>query len=308
MAKAKGKAKRKGAPRAGGGGEGSAAARETSAALPWGWLSVAAGAIALVAAWLVWQPSYAHSVVPEALGVEVVRAFPHDPAAWTQGLVWHGGELYEGTGLEGKSTVRRVDLASGRVLEQVSLPRDVFGEGLAAVGDRLVQISWKEGRAFVWDRKTLKKLREFSYDGEGWGLCFDGKRLVMSDGSERLAFRDPDTFKETGFVYVHEAGHRFAGRLNELECAEGVVYANVWTAAEDRIVKIDPATGNVVANIDAAGLLTATETRGIDVLNGIAFVPERGTFLITGKFWPRMFEVRFRPKGEKGAAKSRAAK
>jgi glutamine cyclotransferase len=276
----------------------------SGARLPWGAISLALATVAVVLAWWVWQPSYAHSVVPEKLRVEVIQRYPHDVAAWTQGLLWHDGHVYEGTGQKGRSSLRRVDLKTGAVLEQTDLPASVFGEGLALAGEKLIQLTWKEQRAFVWDLKTFKSQREFKYAGEGWGLCFDGKRLVMSDGTERLAFRSPETFEEVGHVYVHEAGNRFTGRLNELECAGGFVYANVWTADEDRIVKIDPKTGNVVANIDASGLLAAGETRGIDVLNGIAYVPERDTFLITGKLWPKMFEVRFVP--ARAASKARA--
>ncbi len=259
------------------------------------------------------EPFETTAVAPPAsvptYGYQVINTYPHDPDAFTQGLVYTDGLLYESTGIKRTpSSLRQVELTTGEVTQLLVVGSEVFGEGLVLWQDKLIQLTWQNHIAFVYDRASFELLDTWEYDTEGWGITHDGRCLIMSDGTSTLTFRDPDTFKETGFVYVHEAGHRFTGRLNELECADGVVYANVWTAAEDRIVKIDPATGNVVANIDAAGLLTATETRGIDVLNGIAFVPERGTFLITGKFWPRMFEVRFRPKGEKGAAKSRAAK
>jgi glutamine cyclotransferase len=229
----------------------------------------------------------------EDLRVRVVRTVPHDRQAFTQGLLFFDGRLYESTGMLGQSTVRRVDPDSGRVEARAALPPDVFGEGLARVGGRLIQLTWKNGRAIYWNLASLTKEREVSYEGEGWGLCFDGKRLVMSDGSDRLAFRDPETFAKQGEVAVRRGGVPVSS-LNELECDSGVIYANVWQ--DNHIARIDPATGAVTGWIDAAGLLAPEDARGADVLNGIAAVPGTRHLLLTGKFWPRAFEVELVPR------------
>lgn len=229
----------------------------------------------------------------ERLRVEIVRVLPHDSGAFTQGLVWNGRTLYESTGLLGRSSLREVELETGRVLRRVALPPHVFGEGLALVGGRLVQLSWQNGLALVWDAATFEPRGEHRYAGEGWGLCYDGRRLVMSDGSSTLAFRDPATFAETGRIGVTRDGDPLP-HLNELECVGGSIYANIWQT--DDIVRIDPASGRVTAHIDARGLLGPAERAGVDVLNGIAYRPETGTFLVTGKLWPKLFEVRFVPR------------
>jgi glutaminyl-peptide cyclotransferase len=226
----------------------------------------------------------------EEMVAKVVRVYPHDARAFTQGLVYFDGGLFESTGLNGRSSIRRVDPDSGAVQAEVPLDQRFFGEGLARVGDELIQLTWKNGRAFVWKLSSLERVREHGYGGEGWGLCFDGKRLVMSDGSDRLIFRDARDFAEEGSLRVTRAGQPLR-QLNELECAEGSVYANIW--GSDYIARIDPGSGEVTGWIDASGLLTASERAGTDVLNGIAYVPERGTFLLTGKLWPNLFEVRF---------------
>lgn len=230
---------------------------------------------------------------PQALRVRVLRTFPHDRGAFTQGLLYHDGKLYESTGLLGRSTVRRVDLQSGTVEAQVALDAALFGEGLARVGGLLFQLTWQNGRALVFSLDSLRNEHELTYDGEGWGLCYDGKQLVMSDGSDRLALRDPRTFAKTGEIRVHQAGGQPFTRLNELECANGAIYANIWQ--KEHIARIDPRTGEVTALIDASGLLTPEEARGVDVMNGIAHVPGSSRFLLTGKFWPRVFEVEFVP-------------
>jgi glutamine cyclotransferase len=222
--------------------------------------------------------------------VRVVDSFPHDPRAYTQGLLSFGDQLFESTGLRGRSSLREVDLATGRVLRQVELPDALFGEGLALVGPNLVQLTWTSGVARVYDRKTFRLLEEYRYSTQGWGLCFDGKRLVMSDGSSTLFFRDPRTFELQGQVNVRAAGEP-RERLNELECVGNRVYANVY--GTDWILEIDPGSGAVTTAIDASGLLGADEKRGADVLNGIAYRMGSGTFLLTGKLWPRLFEVEF---------------
>ncbi len=228
----------------------------------------------------------------QALRVQVVKSYPHDPDAFTQGLEWYRGRLFESTGLNGKSSVRRVVLETGTVEAKGDLPTDIFGEGLTRVGDNLIQLSWRSGRAIVWDLATLRPTAEFTYQGEGWGLCYDGERLVMSDGSDRLTLRDPATFAPIGELLVRKDGQPVAN-LNELECVGHDIYANIWQ--DDHLVRIDGKTGAVTAFIDAAGLLTPSERQGTDVLNGIAHHKETGTFLLTGKNWPKLFEVKWIP-------------
>ena len=234
------------------------------------------------------------TTVPEALRVRVVQRHDHDTQAFTQGLLWHDGVFYESTGLEGRSSVRRVSI-DGTVQAQVDLDDELFAEGLARVGDELFQITWQNEVAFVYDLTTLERKREYSYEGEGWGLCYDGTHLVMSDGSATLVFRDPESFEIQRRVEVTRIGRpvRF---LNELECVDGAVYANVWQ--REQIVRIDPQSGAVTATINAHGLLDRTERRAADVLNGIAWIPDRNRFVLTGKLWPALFEVEFVPRDE----------
>jgi glutamine cyclotransferase len=232
------------------------------------------------------QPAQAASAAK--LRFKIVRTFPHDPHAFTQGLLFFEGKFYESTGLLGRSSLRRVDPDSGMVERRVDLPRDLFGEGVARVGGHLVQLTWQNGRALVWNLATLGKEREISYQGEGWGLCFDGRHLIMSDGSETLALRDPESFARVGEIVVRRAG-RPVRNLNELECVDGVVYANVWQ--DTHIARIDSRTGEVTGWLDASGLLAPEEARDADVLNGIAYLPASGHLALTGKLWPRIFEV-----------------
>ena len=235
-------------------------------------------------------PVQAPAPAVEHLKVKVLATRPHDPQAYTQGLLWHAGQLYESTGLYGSSSLREVKPETGEVLRSTPLPAKYFGEGLALVDDRLIQLTWQEGTAFVYGLARFDLRGQLAYTGEGWGLTWDGKRLIMSDGSDRLTFRDPVTFDSLGGVNV-TAGGRPVLDLNELEWVDGVLYANVWQT--DRILRIDPATGRVTAEIDAAGLLTDAERAGAEVLNGIAWRPDTRTFYITGKKWPKMFEVVF---------------
>lgn len=218
----------------------------------------------------------------------VVRSYPHEPTAFTEGLVLFEGKLFESTGLEGRSTLQRVDIATGKIEKKIELERALFGEGLARVGRRLYQLTWKNGVAIQYDLDSFAEQRRFSYAGEGWGICYDGVALVMSNGSARLSFRDPETFAEIRSVQVVR-GEQPLLNINELECVQGQVYANVWMT--DLIVAIDPSSGKVTAEFNAAGLLSVDERRGVDVLNGIAFIPESGNFYITGKYWPKLFEV-----------------
>jgi glutaminyl-peptide cyclotransferase len=229
---------------------------------------------------------------PERLEVKVLSVRPHDPQSFTQGLVLDRGTTYESAGEYGSSTLREADPRTGAVKRKVAVPPEYFAEGLALVGDRLIQISWKEQTALVYNRADFKQTGRFRYDGEGWGLCWDGKRLVMSDGSDHLTFRDPNTFAVLDTLNVTITGQPVYA-LNELECVDGLIYANVWQT--DQILRIDPKEGRVTAVIDASGLLTPEERQKTDVLNGIAWDPEKKTFLITGKLWPKMFEVTFVP-------------
>jgi glutamine cyclotransferase len=235
----------------------------------------------------------------EALAVEVLGTFDHDPDSFTQGLELaehpeFGMVLYESAGLYGESDVRITDPATGEVLASQDLPAEQFAEGLTLTGDSLWQITWQEGVAHRRDPVSLDVLETVEYEGEGWGVCYDGERLVMSDGSSTLTFRDPVTFAETGTAEVTLDGEPVF-QINELECAGGQVWANLWQT--DQIVRIDPATGEVGAVVDAAGLLTDEESAGADVLNGIAAAEEEGAFYITGKEWPKLFLVEFVPAG-----------
>ena len=222
--------------------------------------------------------------------VRVIRRYPHARDAFTQGLLFHDGALYESTGQYGHSSLRKVEIKTGRVLKSEAIERSFFAEGLARVDDRLVQLTWKEGRALLWSLKDFKSLGQLRYDGQGWGLCYNGEHLVMSDGSDTLSLRDPSTFKIARRLRVKRAGRKVQ-RLNELECVGDEVYANVWQSPE--IIKIDLDTGDVLTSVNAGGLLTPKERVGTDVLNGIAYLPQNGHFLITGKNWPWVFEVAF---------------
>jgi len=226
---------------------------------------------------------------PASLRPEVIAELPHDPAAFTQGLeLGPDGTLYEGTGIAGRSQLRELDPETGALRREVPLPGALFGEGITLVGDRIWQLTWQDGVVLEWDRPTLTLRREIPIQGEGWGLCDDDGRLVRSDGTDRLRFHDPVTFVEQGSVAVTLDGAP-VDRLNELECVDGQVWANVWQT--DRIVRIDPATGRVAAVVDAAGLLDPAQRADTDVLNGIAHL-SGAEYLLTGKLWPAAFRVR----------------
>jgi len=220
---------------------------------------------------------------------EVVARHPHDSAAFTQGLFWHAGRLYEGTGRYGRSSLRRVVLETGAVEQQVDLEPGYFGEGIALWQDRIIQLTWLNQTAFVWDLDGFAPQGSLAYPTQGWGLTADGTRLIMSDGSANLYFRDPDTFAETGRVSVTVFGAAL-DRLNELEWIGGGVWANVWRT--DDVVRIDPDTGEVSDIVDFSGLLTPEEAGPADVLNGIAHDPATGRTWVTGKLWPWLFEIR----------------
>jgi glutaminyl-peptide cyclotransferase len=220
----------------------------------------------------------------------VVHTYPHDRKAFTQGLVFEAGVLYEGTGLHGQSTLRRVDLGTGQVLQLHTLPAHLFGEGVTVYHDRVMQLTWQSHVGFVYDKRSFAFLREFTYPTEGWGMTHDGSQLIMSDGTSTLYFLHPETFAEVGRIVVHDDAGPVI-RLNELEYVQGEIYANVWQT--NRIAKIDPHTGRVTAWIDLRGLLGPEDMRQpVDVLNGIAYDAQQDRLFVTGKWWPKLFEIK----------------
>ncbi len=226
----------------------------------------------------------------------VINVYPHDAEAFTQGLVFESGTLYEGTGLRGHSSLRRVDLSTGRVEQRTSLAPDLFGEGIAIYRGSIVQLTWTARRGFVYDQESFALRREFQYSTEGWGITHDGTQLIMSDGTANLYFLNPETFERTGQVQVRD-GSEPVIYLNELEFIQERVFANVWQS--DRIAVIDPDDGRVTNWIDLNGLLPAEDrSAAVDVLNGIAFDEERSTLLVTGKRWPKLFEIGLVPAAE----------
>ena len=225
---------------------------------------------------------------------KVINTYPHDPLAFTQGLVYRDGVLYESTGLRGRSSVRRVELESGRVIEKRSLLPMFFAEGLAVLDEHIYQLTWTSGVGFVYDRESMELVREFRYGIQGWGMTHDGESLIVSDGSEHLYFWNPETLQETARLTVRDHGRRVEN-LNELEYIDGEIYANVWM--EDRIARISPETGNVLSWIDLTGILpTAERNPGTDVLNGIAYDETNARLFVTGKLWPKLFEIEVVPK------------
>lgn len=226
-------------------------------------------------------------------GYNVVRTYPHDRGSFTEGFFVMDGQFWESTGLEGRSYIRRVDIESGRVLQQYTVPSQYFGEGIVAFGNELFELTYKSGIAFVYDKKTFELKKTFKYSGEGWALTTDGKRLIFSDGSSSLRFLDPATFKETGRLAVTDNG-KPVDQLNELEYIKGEIWANIWTS--NRLARIDPKTGHVNSWIDLSGLLSVMEKPGTDVLNGIAYDAKADRIFVTGKFWPKVFEIKIGPK------------
>ncbi|NHK28948.1 glutaminyl-peptide cyclotransferase [Parvularcula flava] len=229
----------------------------------------------------------------------IVNTYPHDQGAFTQGLLWKDGHLFESTGRNGESTVRKVDLETGEVLQRHDVPYEYFGEGLVDWNGQLINLTWRSGKAFVLDQESFEVEKEFSYTGEGWGITSNGEQLIMSDGSDRLRFLDPETFEEVSSVSVTARGQP-VGRLNELEWIDGEVWANVWLS--NAIVRIAPATGKVTGVIDLTGL---SQMAGIGpsrdfVLNGIAWDKDGGRLFVTGKYWPALFEIELKERPQQG--------
>ena len=221
----------------------------------------------------------------------VVRTYPHDPSAFTQGLEFVDGFLYEGTGLNGRSSIRKVKLETGEVVQKRDLPPQYFGEGITIWKGELVQLTWRSQIGFTYDVSTFAPKRTFAYSGEGWGLTHDDRSLIMSDGSAAIRFLDPGSFAERRRIVVADAGVPVT-RLNELESVRGEIYANVWQT--DTIVRIAPDTGKVLGWIDVSGLLGTAERSSTDVLNGIAYDAVHDRLFVTGKLWPRIFEIRIK--------------
>jgi glutamine cyclotransferase len=221
---------------------------------------------------------------------EIVKVYPHDSDAFTQGLVFRDGKLLESTGEEGRSTLRRVDLDSGQALKKVDLAPQYFGEGMTVLNNKIYQLTWQHHIGFIYDYQTFERLGEFNYEGEGWGLTTDGQSLILSDGSNRLRFLDPNTFRVIRTIAVTENG-KPVRELNELEYVKGEIYSNIWHST--RIVTINPQTGAVTASMDCADLVSQSGAHDEEaVLNGIAYDEASGRLFVTGKLWPKLFEIR----------------
>jgi glutaminyl-peptide cyclotransferase len=232
---------------------------------------------------------------PEHLIPQVIQVYPHDTSSFIEGLIWHDGFLYESSGLYGQSNLRKVDLETGTVLQRVDDPPSVFGEGIALRGDQLFQLTWREKTGYIYKLSSLDRQGTISYDGEGWGLCFDGQYFFMSDGSSSISKREPKTFAVVSSIQVLQEGKPI-DQLNELECVGNSIYANVWKT--NTILQINKASGKVTGVVDASDLLTPEEAARAGpegVLNGIAYDPADDVFFITGKLWPKLFKVKFVP-------------
>lgn len=239
------------------------------------------------------QPQAASQPVP-IYSYKIVNTYAHDRNAFTEGLAFNNGFLYEGTGLYGSSTLRKVDLVTGDVLQITELPAEYFGEGITVYDDNILQLTWQSHTGFIYDKDSFDLLRQFSYPTEGWGIAYDGERLIMSDGTPRLHFLNPQTLEATGDIEVID-NNKPVSSLNELEYINGMVYANVWQT--DRIAIIEPQDGHVTGWIDLSGLLQTQDYNGhVDVLNGIAYDEQADRLFVTGKLWPFLFEIRLAAK------------
>ena len=227
-------------------------------------------------------------------GYRVVKTYPHDRTAFTQGLEYRDGFLYEGTGMFGRSSVRKIDLDSGRIIQRYDLPQPFFGEGITVLNQQILELTWQSQTGFVYDKSSFQVLRSFDYPGEGWGLTNDGKQIYMSDGSANIRVWDSATLKEIRRITVKD-GATPVTQLNELEWVRGEIYANVWQT--DRIARISPVDGRVLGWIDLSGILPKSERPDPDaVLNGIAYDAAGDRLFVTGKLWPKIFEIKLVPK------------
>ena len=243
---------------------------------------------------------FANSNLISLYTYKVVNTYPHDQSAFTEGLVFEDGVLYEGTGLNGYSNLRIVKLETGETLQIYELPPQFFGEGVTIYGNKIIQLTWKSHIGFVYDKYSFKLMQDFNYPDEGWGITHDGKHLIMSDGSSTLHFLDPETFKEIGQIEV-SANDIPVTRINELEYIQGEIYANIWQT--ERIARINPLTGQVISWIDLKGILSPEDhSETVDVLNGIAYDAKNSRLFVTGKFWPKLFEIELI---EQGTAESK---
>jgi glutamine cyclotransferase len=240
-----------------------------------------------------WQPAPGGVHLP-MYGYQIVRVYPHDPKAFTQGLQYVDGVLYEGTGQIGQSSIRKVELETGKVLQKRDVPAPHFGEGISIWKNELIELTWQSNVAFVYDKATFEPRRTFKYEGEGWGLTHDATNLYMSDGSDELRVLDPVTFAERRRIQVTAAGAPVRN-LNELEVVKDEIFANIWTT--DYVARIALTTGTVTGYLDLRGLLTPAERAGTDVLNGIAYDAARDRLFVTGKWWPKLFEIRLVKRG-----------
>lgn len=232
------------------------------------------------------------NAVVQKFGYEIVNIWPHDPSAFTQGLVFLDGKMIESTGQVGRSSLRNVEIQTGRILKKLDVPPPHFAEGIALLNNKIYQLTWEDEVGFIYDAQSFEKLGEFKYDGEGWGLTTDGRSLILSDGSNRIRFLDPDSFQVTKTIAVMDAKVPVR-ELNELEFVNGEIYANIWH--EDRIAVINPQTGRVTAWIDLAGLLQRGDVQDNEaVLNGIAYDQSTGRLFVTGKLWPKLFELKIK--------------
>ena len=231
---------------------------------------------------------------PAQYGYRIVKTYPHDRNAFTQGFEYRDGFFYEGTGMTGRSSVRKVELASGRVVQKYDVPQPFFGEGITVLGQQIIELTWQTQTGFVYDKSSFRVLRSFNYPGEGWGLANDGKQIYMSDGTAQIRVWDPATLKEVRRITVKD-GARSITQLNELEWVKGEIFANVWQT--DRIARISPADGRVLGWIDLTGILPKSDRPDSDaVLNGIAYDAAGDRLFVTGKLWPRIFEIKLVPK------------
>jgi len=237
---------------------------------------------------LILAAAVAQAATPE-YGYQVVHVYPHDRKAFTEGLEYRGGFLYESTGLEYKSTLSKLKLETGEVVQQIRLEPQIFGEGITLINERIVQLTYKTQLGYVYDQPSLRRQRTFNYPGEGWSLTNDGSRIYMDDGTSQIRVWDATTLQEKKRIKVHE-GTRPIEQLNEMEWVRGEIYANIWKS--DRIARISPADGSIVGWIDLTGILPPAEREGVDVLNGIAYDSFGDRLFVTGKFWPKLFEIK----------------